>query len=47
MNELLNDEKLTTADLVNPPRTTANSNGIPGPDGFEDGRNRVQVVLRS
>jgi len=39
MNELLNDEKLTTADLVNPPRTTANSNGIPGPDGYEDGRN--------
>jgi hypothetical protein len=37
MNELLNDEKLTTADLVNPPRTTATSNGIPGPDGYEDG----------
>ena len=39
MNELLNDEKLTTADLVNPPRSTTNSTGIPGPDGYEDGRN--------
>lgn len=39
MNELLNDEKLTTADLVNPPRTTAASTGIPGPDGYEDGKN--------
>jgi hypothetical protein len=38
MNELLNDERLTTADLVNPPRTTTPSNGIPGPDGYEDGR---------
>ena len=39
MNELLNDETLTTADLVNPPRTTATSTGLPGPDGYEDGRN--------
>jgi len=38
MNELLNDERLTTADLVNPPRTTATSNGLPGPDGYEDGK---------
>lgn len=38
MNELLNDETLTTADLVNPPRTTATSAGLPGPDGYEDGR---------
>jgi hypothetical protein len=37
MNELLNDEQLTTADLVNPPRTTTTSTGLPGPDGYEDG----------
>ena len=36
MNELLNDEKLTTADLVNPPRSTA---GTTEPDGYKDVRN--------
>jgi hypothetical protein len=39
MNELLNDETLTTADLVSPPRTTATSTGLPGPDGYEEDRN--------
>ena len=39
MNELLNDERLTTADLVNPPRSTATSTGLPGPDGYEEDRN--------